>query len=175
VLRQPFGGMGSSSLGPGMKAGGPNYLACFLDVAETAVASVPDTTIADRFLAALADRLPDDLTGHRLRQALASYDRVWREEFSREHDHFRLLGQDNIRRYLPFPTITVRITAADSWFDIVARVAAGRSTGARVVASLAPECPAEWHDALNRLTICWAGALEILEQADDAVRKSAAN
>ena len=169
VLRQPFGGMGSSSIGPGMKAGGPNYLACFLDLAETVVDSVPATTIADRFLAALADRLPDDLTGHRLRHALASYDRAWREEFSREHDHFRLLGQDNIRRYLPFPTITVRITAADSWFDIVARVAAARSTGARVVASLAPDCPAEWHDALNRLTICWAGAIEILEQADDAV------
>ena len=27
VLRQPFGGMGKSSVGPGIKAGGPNYVA----------------------------------------------------------------------------------------------------------------------------------------------------
>ena len=26
VLRQPFGGMGKSSVGPGIKAGGPNYV-----------------------------------------------------------------------------------------------------------------------------------------------------
>ena len=27
VLRQPFGGMGKSAFGPGIKAGGPNYVA----------------------------------------------------------------------------------------------------------------------------------------------------
>src|SRR5678815_4695295 len=31
VLRQPFGGLARSSIGPGMKAGGPNYVAQFLD------------------------------------------------------------------------------------------------------------------------------------------------
>jgi RHH-type proline utilization regulon transcriptional repressor/proline dehydrogenase/delta 1-pyrroline-5-carboxylate dehydrogenase len=30
VLRQPFGGMGKSCIGPGMKAGGPNYVAQFM-------------------------------------------------------------------------------------------------------------------------------------------------
>jgi RHH-type proline utilization regulon transcriptional repressor/proline dehydrogenase/delta 1-pyrroline-5-carboxylate dehydrogenase len=36
-----------------------------------------------------------------LTQIKASYERVWAAEFSREHDHFRLIGQDNVRRYLP--------------------------------------------------------------------------
>jgi len=168
VLRQPFGGMGRSCIGPGMKAGGPNYVACFMDFADTAAAA-SSHAIENADLAALAGRLPTDAAGRRLRQALAEYDKAWQDEFSREHDHFRLLGQDNIRRYLPFPTVTVRITPADEWFDIVARAAAARVTGARVVASLAPGCPAEWHDAIDALTSPWAGGIEILEQTDEAV------
>src|SRR5512139_3894903 len=39
VLRQPFGGMGKSSFGPGMKAGGPNYVAQFMDFEDVPVAS----------------------------------------------------------------------------------------------------------------------------------------
>ena len=35
VLRQPFGGMGKSAFGPGLKAGGPNYVAQFMDFTET--------------------------------------------------------------------------------------------------------------------------------------------
>src|SRR3974377_280860 len=31
VLRQPFGGMGKSVFGPGVKAGGPNYVALLMD------------------------------------------------------------------------------------------------------------------------------------------------
>ena len=34
VLRQPFGGMGKSAFGPGIKAGGPNYVAQLMDFEE---------------------------------------------------------------------------------------------------------------------------------------------
>ena len=34
VLRQPFGGMGRSCVGPGIKAGGPNYVAQFMEFEE---------------------------------------------------------------------------------------------------------------------------------------------
>jgi RHH-type proline utilization regulon transcriptional repressor/proline dehydrogenase/delta 1-pyrroline-5-carboxylate dehydrogenase len=37
TLRQPFGGMGKSSLGMGMKAGSPKYVAQFMDYEETAM------------------------------------------------------------------------------------------------------------------------------------------
>src|SRR5512139_512573 len=37
VLRQPFGGMGKSGFGPGMKAGGPNYVAQFMDFEDVAI------------------------------------------------------------------------------------------------------------------------------------------
>jgi len=170
VLRQPFGGMGKSCVGPGLKAGGPNYVASFLDVRDADVAALPSKhAIADTDLATLAGHLPVGAEETRLRAAIASYDRAWQEEFSREHDHFRLLGQDNIRRYLPFASVCVRIVPADSWFDIVARVVAARVTGGRVLASFAPGCPRAWHDTLDAWTERWAGGIEFVEADDDAL------
>ena len=34
VNRQPFGGMKLSAFGGGVKAGGPNYCACFVNIAD---------------------------------------------------------------------------------------------------------------------------------------------
>lgn len=50
VLRQPFGGMGKSCVGPGIKAGGPNYVAPlmrFTDDVEAAKATSDLRTIVD--------------------------------------------------------------------------------------------------------------------------------
>jgi RHH-type proline utilization regulon transcriptional repressor/proline dehydrogenase/delta 1-pyrroline-5-carboxylate dehydrogenase len=126
--------------------------------------TLADLSFAD--LAAFVGELRDDADGRRLRQAIASYDAAWLEEFSREHDHLRLLGQDNIRRYLPFATVCVRATPADSWFDVVARVAAARVTGARVLASFTAGCPHERHDRLDAWTESWGDGIELVEQAD---------
>ncbi|HEY2573623.1 MAG TPA: proline dehydrogenase, partial [Verrucomicrobiaceae bacterium] len=68
----------------------------------------------------------------------ASYEKWWREEFGRGHDHFRLPGQDNIRRYLPFERIRVRVAEADTEFEIEARIAAAQAVGSRVLISMAP-------------------------------------
>jgi RHH-type proline utilization regulon transcriptional repressor/proline dehydrogenase/delta 1-pyrroline-5-carboxylate dehydrogenase len=45
-------------------------------------------------------------------------------EFSREHDFFKLRGQDNIFRYLPVGHLVIRLHAEDSLFDVLARCAA---------------------------------------------------
>ncbi|HUR46053.1 MAG TPA: bifunctional proline dehydrogenase/L-glutamate gamma-semialdehyde dehydrogenase, partial [Candidatus Saccharimonadales bacterium] len=47
VLRQPFGGFGKSVFGPGMKAGGPNYVAQFMDFEDApfpVVHGLPENT-----------------------------------------------------------------------------------------------------------------------------------
>ena len=106
VLRQPFGGMGKSSFGSGLKAGGPNYVAQFMDFAETNPREV-------------------------------NYEQVWRVEFSREHDHFKLVGQDNFRRYLPIPCVRIRVHPDDSSFEVLARVAAATMVGGRPAVSYA--------------------------------------
>ena len=41
VLRQPFGGRGKSCFGPGMKAGGPNYVAQFMELADRQAIASP--------------------------------------------------------------------------------------------------------------------------------------
>ena len=51
VLRQPFGGMGKSAFGPGIKAGGPNYVAQLMDFEACGDPEVSDS-VADPGLAA---------------------------------------------------------------------------------------------------------------------------
>ena len=132
VLRQPFGGMGKSAFGPGIKAGGPNYVALlmdFTDVASDAVFPPPE----DPLLAVLCDPWQISAGGKvgsgagpsHVVTAAASYFRSFCEEFGRSHDHFRLIGQDNLRRYLPVRELRVRIHPQDSEFEILARLCTG--------------------------------------------------
>lgn len=162
VLRQPFGGMGKSAVGPSMKAGGPNYVAQLLTYADQLPSTAPDIdSIENNDVAWLVEQLCDSgMDAPRLFHALASYDHAWRTEFALEHDHFQLLGEDNRRRYVPFREVCLRITPADTWYDILARVGAARITGARVLACFDLTCPAEWPEQLARWTDPWAGGIE---------------
>ena len=167
VLRQPFGGMGKSSFGAGMKAGGPNYVAQlmdFTDVAATAAAEKVQTPT----LAALCSRLADSgqLDDARIVAAAASYERAMREEFSREHDHFLLIGQDNVRRYLPVGTVRVRVHESDTAFDLFARACAAHVARCRVVISVPRGLQSPTVQRLEQLTESWAGAIEFVEETD---------
>jgi RHH-type proline utilization regulon transcriptional repressor/proline dehydrogenase/delta 1-pyrroline-5-carboxylate dehydrogenase len=182
VLRQPFGGMGKSSVGTGLKAGGPNYVAQFIHFEESAIESAmgtpPDGPLSHRELELMRIALrllPEHSEPHinklrsdvvKVLRALASYDQAWSNEFSREHDHFHLLGQDNIRRYLPFHEIRVRVAPHDTLFDIFARVAAARVTGARVIVSQPPGADSAITRLLDDLTDPWAGGIEFVEETD---------
>ena len=174
VLRQPFGGMGRSCFGPGMKAGGPNYVAQFMRFencgnpssievpAHPALASLA-ASINGSNSVLLANERP------RLLAALGSYDEAWHKEFSREHDHLCLLGQDNLRSYLPFAEIRVRVDPLDTAFDIIARVAAARVTGARVIVSTSPGTDSVIVQWLDAITDSWAAAIEFVEESDETL------
>ena len=174
VLRQPFGGMGKSCFGPGLKAGGPNYVASFLRFADrpaptanvAALAAIRNADLASLVEEVRSSRAPSETAW--LLSAIASYDAAWSDEFSKEHDHFRLIGQDNFRRYLPFREVCLRITAQDRFEEVVARAAAARVTGARVLACFAPGAPKEWRARLDEWTDSWAAGIEIFEQTDAA-------
>jgi RHH-type proline utilization regulon transcriptional repressor/proline dehydrogenase/delta 1-pyrroline-5-carboxylate dehydrogenase len=173
VLRQPFGGMGKSCVGPGLKAGGPNYVAQFMRF-EDGKAEPASRSWDNEQLAELSENILESISllgeSHgRIIAALASYDCWWADEFSREHDHFLLLGQDNVRRYLPFREIRVRITEADSVFDVFARAAAVRLTGARVLVSSPPELNHAAAILLDRWTDSWGGSIEFIEESDEDV------
>jgi RHH-type proline utilization regulon transcriptional repressor/proline dehydrogenase/delta 1-pyrroline-5-carboxylate dehydrogenase len=167
VLRQPFGGMGKSGFGPGMKAGGPNYVAQFMDF-EDVGPLVAEGTPERATLAALCQRLQvqPQAGDERILAAVLSYERSQREEFGAEHDHFRLVGQDNVRRYLPVGSVRVRVHADDTPFDVFARACAAHVAGCGVVVSSPPGLNAPAVRRLERVTDTWAASIEFLEESD---------
>lgn len=175
VLRQPFGGMGRSCFGPGIKAGGPSYVAQFMRFKDRSVTQAPEAKLENAALTSLSGQItsadPALLAndGPRLLAALQSYDREWQREFSREHDHLRLRGQDNIRRYLPFAEVRVRIAADDGAFDIIARVAAAWATGASVVVSSPPGLDHAVVRWLEKITGSMAAAIQFVVEGDEAL------
>jgi RHH-type transcriptional regulator, proline utilization regulon repressor / proline dehydrogenase / delta 1-pyrroline-5-carboxylate dehydrogenase len=182
TLRQPFGGMGKSAFGAGIKAGGPNYVAQFLHFHEPQIPAShdgpPNSPIDDPLLSDLVSRLaalpagaalsPDDV--RRLQLSIESYDRYAREEFRQRHDHFRLLGQDNFRLYLPIAELRIRIHPQDTAWEIAARVCAARAAGCRVTLSyLSTDNPHHEPllELLDALTDPWAGQIEFVDEDDE--------
>jgi RHH-type proline utilization regulon transcriptional repressor/proline dehydrogenase/delta 1-pyrroline-5-carboxylate dehydrogenase len=178
VQRQPFGGVGKSAFGPGIKAGGPNYVAQlmqFEDVTHTA----PKRELANRDLLALAHALAsqgsaESVLPHaeleRIVGAMRNYDQRHEAEFAVQHDHQRLVGQDNVRRYLPVRELRVRIHPDDTTFEIYARVAAARAVGSRVTVSTPPDLQVPAVTLLDELTeMIWAASIEFVEETDKAL------
>lgn len=87
VNRQPFGGMKLSAFGGGVKAGGPNYCACFVNITDK----------------------PDSATDYK-----ASYAKAFEEEFAHARDVNKLYGEQNLFRYLPLKNMALRLFPNDS-------------------------------------------------------------
>lgn len=177
VLRQPFGGMGKSAFGPGIKAGGPNYVAQLMEFTENGTSQI-EAEVRNPHLNALAQRLhqlqkqgghfPAQEVHHTL-MAIASYDWYAREEFGLSHDHQQLVGQDNLRRYLPFQEVRIRIHPKDTFFETFARVCAAKSLGCRITVSLPPTWSSSVVEQLDAWTEEWAGSIEFVEETDEAL------
>jgi RHH-type proline utilization regulon transcriptional repressor/proline dehydrogenase/delta 1-pyrroline-5-carboxylate dehydrogenase len=111
VGRQPFGGWKASSVGPGAKAGGPNYVLQLARWTQRALPAVnhealspPLAALLARCLAALGE------TDNRalVRASAASYARAWRCHFGREHDPSAIRGERNAFRYRPCRRVIAR-------------------------------------------------------------------
>jgi RHH-type proline utilization regulon transcriptional repressor/proline dehydrogenase/delta 1-pyrroline-5-carboxylate dehydrogenase len=145
VLRQPFGGMGKSALGGGIKAGGPNYVFQFMDFEDVGFPSAgaiqndyPLFQLVQEWKLkhdwGRLEAFKTDL--FRIIRAVKSYLYHWEQEFSQEKDYFHLRGQDNVVRYLPIGTVVIRIHQNDSLFDALARIAAAKIAGCETSVSL---------------------------------------
>ena len=175
VLRQPFGGMGKSAFGPGIKAGGPNYVAQLMRFAPSGAPRtsklIDDPLIVDlmaRLRKISNDEWPSEEID-RIETAVRSYCLDMREEFSQKHDHFRLLGEDNIRHYLPVHHLRIRVQPEDTLFDLFARVCAAKTAGCRITVCSPPEWNAPTVNLLEELTHYWAGSIEFVEETDEQV------
>lgn len=83
VQRQPFGGWKKSGIGPGAKAGGPNYVRSFSHLHDAA----PDAT-------------PD-------------YAQAWANHFALDHDPSALACESNVFRYRPSRGVILRLQTRD--------------------------------------------------------------
>ena len=131
VQRQPFGGWKQSSVGPGAKAGGPNYVAqlgVWHDVAD-----------------------PDDTW---LAQAIESDAVAWAEHFSVEHDPSGLFCEANIFRYRPIKRIAARVESGVHEQQVRRVLAAAERCGVPVELSRkTTETPAEFAARLPNLGV----------------------
>ncbi len=145
TLRQPFGGMGKSALGPGIKAGSPDYVSQFMEFEEHAKPHI-GVIKKECDLLRLANEWEvmqrwGTFEGHgediaKTVSAIKSYLYQMEQKFGKNEDYFHLRGQDNILRYLTITNILIRIHADDSLFDTLARIAAARAVGCDFVVSL---------------------------------------
>jgi len=116
VRRQPFGGWKNSVVGPGSKAGGPNYVAEFCQWQQIELPKLKtklSAAVADR-LERLKRFLENETEHQRLQAAAESYAYWWEKEFSVSHDPSQVHGETNEFRYRVRPCHVLRLQQADS-------------------------------------------------------------
>ena len=178
VLRRPFGGLAKSAVGPGLKAGGPSYLVPLSRFEEDGAYAGEgdespdgvDPAIRDLLDRVAESRAADADTLARLRAAARSFAVAMDEEFGRDHDAFRLIGQDNLRRYRPVATLRIRVEAGDDLFEVFARACAARTVGAPVRLSAGAETAEV--ALLRDLAAGWSPAVEVVEESDAALAEA---
>lgn len=158
VLRQPFGGMGKSALGAGIKVGGPNYVAQFMAFEETGPPAI-GAIAEEHALLRLVQEWKVKLDGGQLAEHEADLRKTYRavksylyqadQEFFREKDYFHLRGQDNILRYLPVGKVVVRVHPDDTLFEVLARIAAVMISGCQLVISV----PADLENSVSAFLV----------------------
>lgn len=121
VQRQPFGGWKKSGVGPGAKAGGPNYV---------------------HALRHYRDLHPGDTD---------DYARAWDEHFSRESDPTGLKFESNLFRYRPCRGVILRLGSADPVTIARAERAASISGVPLVISLASEESEAEFLARLPHL------------------------
>lgn len=140
VQRQSFGGWKRSSIGPGAKAGGPNYVAQFGRWSDTEYPDVPAsarTLFSERIIAAAQHLSAADVRW--LHAAAASDQRAWDAEFGLEHDPTGLACEGNDFRYRPLPKLEVRVGPGAAPRDLVRLQLAAAQTGTRLDVTVDPD------------------------------------
>jgi len=132
VRRQPFGGWKESSFGPGAKAGGPNYVAQFVELrASRSAPSCDVSTVLPARVDALLELAGRELSSAPLRFAASEFVAAHTRWFASAYDESQLRGEDNLFDYRPLSALLVIADAAMSKNDL-ALIA---------LAAIVTECP----------------------------------
>ena len=179
VLRQPFGGVGSSVYGPGVKAGGPHYTLPLVrlenDESQEALAAESESDSMRALEGVFAEltyegHLEQDESA-RLLELVGRLNYAVASEFNLEHDSVQLFGQDNLRRYRAVQQLRIRLHETDEAVDALFAISAAVAVGCKVTVS--HDAPSE-KASPNRVVFCTSrladrlpGRIEIVEEREN--------
>ena len=132
VRRQPFGGMKRSAFGGGIKAGGPNYVSCFVEITEKEIHEISKKS-------PFSDLVSNEKDKNRLNYASESYQKAWVDEFSQEKDVSNIYGEENIFRYLPLRSVGLRVEENDPLADVLLIILAVDTAKTPLVVSISAD------------------------------------
>lgn len=118
VLRQPFGGYKKSSIGGGIKAGGPNYVQQFTSIKETGYPVYQNHKhlsvheISEFCARNSSSPWMDKLSCDKLIAGTASYAFEYEKVFSQQQDYFKVRGEENIFRYKSLNSLLLVLDAS---------------------------------------------------------------
>ncbi|GAA1227643.1 RHH-type proline utilization regulon transcriptional repressor/proline dehydrogenase/delta 1-pyrroline-5-carboxylate dehydrogenase [Microbacterium phyllosphaerae] len=167
VQRQPFGGWKRSSVGPGTKAGGPNYLVglgTWRSSGSGPVSSTLHLRGLDSRITELIESAQPSLDYEAfewLRRSALSDALAWDREFGQVRDVSRLGIERNLFRYRPVP-VAIRATADAGWQELLRVVVAAVRAGSAFVLSTPVGLPPEVRRALGAL-----GAVVFMESDEE--------
>jgi len=172
VNRQPFGGMKRSAFGGGIKAGGPNYVSCFVDIQNAENLAAIDKKELERsiivpgvFKTAAAVLRANDKLKYEL--AVCSYLKAYKTEFSVERDVNQLMGEQNIFRYLPVKNMLLRVSVNDLLSDVLMVVAASEISRTPLTVSFETGDPkADALKMFSTVTIIYQSELEFISSIE---------
>lgn len=164
VQRQPFGGMKRSAFGGGIKAGGPNYVSCFVNFEEKEISADVDVKIEEKIKNILSEK---ELI--RYKKAAKSYQENWEKEFEVEHLTQELVGEKNIFRYRPLKNMIFRVLYSDSLTDVLMVILASEVSKTNLTVSV--NADDEKVDKLKSL----GGKFTLVIQSDDEFVKTMQN
>ncbi|MFB4350668.1 proline dehydrogenase family protein [Microbacterium sp. CR_7] len=175
VQRQPFGGWKRSSVGPGAKAGGPNYLIGLGSWRSRATGPVSSTLHLrglDARITALIESAQPSLDYEAfewLRRSALSDALAWDREFGKVRDVSRLGVERNLFRYRPVP-VGIRATSDAGWQELLRVVIAAVRAGAPFTLSTPVGLPAAVRHALGDV-----GATVYLESDEEWIERMQAD
>ncbi|GMM96196.1 bifunctional proline dehydrogenase/L-glutamate gamma-semialdehyde dehydrogenase [Microbacterium luteum] len=154
VQRQPFGGWKRSSVGPGAKAGGPNYLIGLGSWRPTPGGAGSQTLHLkglDSRITAVIESAQPSLSYDAfdwLRRGALSDAVVWSREFGQVRDVSGLGIERNLFRYRPVD-VAVRAAGDATWQALLRVIVAGIRSGSSITVSAPVGLPAEVRRTLD--------------------------
>ena len=177
VGRQPFGGWKASSVGPGAKVGGPNYV---LQLARWRETTLPTAGASLReelsaLLKSWLEETDDEQAKALLRASAASYAQAWQRHFSLAHDPMRIVGERNVFRYRPCRRVLIRAEAVTPAGRLALQqvILAALTCDVPLTISLSRGDPSSWlpdHAAVAAIMENEADAIERLRSSESIER-----